>query len=122
MVEPCLKILIRATNWIGDAVMSLPALRAIRQRFPAAGITVLAKPWVAALYEGERSIDNVIELDGISGARDWAAKWRLARRLRDERFDLAVLLPNSFESAAIVRLAGVKRIVGYARDSRSLLL
>jgi heptosyltransferase II len=117
-----LKILIRATNWIGDAVMSLPAFRAIRLRYREAAITVLAKPWVAALYEGERSIDRIVLLNGASGARDWAAKWKLARLLRRERFDLAVLLPNSFESAALVRLAGVKRIAGYARDGRTLLL
>jgi heptosyltransferase-2 len=117
-----LKILIRATNWIGDAVMSLPALRAIRGRYPSAQVTILAKPWVAALYEGERSIDRVISLEGAPGARDWNLKWKLARHLRRERFDLAVLFPNSFESAALVWLGGVKRIVGYARDSRGLLL
>jgi heptosyltransferase-2 len=119
---PHLNILIRATNWIGDAVMSLPALRAVRNRYPDAKITVLAKPWVAALYEGEHSIDRVIALGGASGARDWKAKWDLARRLRSECFDLAVLLPNSFESAAVVWLAGVRRRVGYARDGRSWLL
>jgi heptosyltransferase-2 len=117
-----LNILIRATNWIGDAVMSLPALRAIRQRFPAADITVLAKPWVADLYEGETSIDRVMTFEGRSGARDWLAKWDLIRRVRAGKFDLAVLLPNSFESAAVVRLAGVKRIIGYAGDARSRLL
>jgi heptosyltransferase II len=117
-----MKILIRATNWIGDAIMSLPALRAIRRRFPEAEITVLAKPWVSALYEGERSIDNVMPLEGASGARDWKAKLALVRLLRREHFDLAVLLPNSFESAALVRLAGVRRIIGYARDGRSFLL
>ena len=78
-----MNILIRATNWIGDAVMSLPALRAVRNRYPDARITVLAKPWVAALYEGELSIDRVIPLEAASGARDWKAKWDLARRLRD---------------------------------------
>jgi heptosyltransferase II len=117
-----LKILVRATNWIGDAVMSLPALRAIRGRFPDAWITVLAKPWVAALYEGEASIDRVDPLEGAPGARDWAGKFKLARGLRREHFDLAVLFPNSFESAAVVWLAGAKRIVGYACDGRSLLL
>jgi heptosyltransferase-2 len=117
-----LKILIRATNWIGDAIMSLPAVRAVRARFPDARITVLAKPWVAALYEGERSIDEVMTFEGAPGAKDWGAKWRLARRLRAQNFDLAVLFPNSFESAAVVRLAGVKRIVGYVRDGRGPLL
>jgi heptosyltransferase-2 len=117
-----LNILIRATNWIGDAVMSLPALRAVRRRFPEASITVLAKPWVAAVYEDEKSIDRIITLEGASGARDWAVKFRLVRSLRKGTFDLAVLLPNSFESAAVIRLAGVKRIIGYARDGRSPLL
>ncbi len=102
--------------------MSLPALRAIRERFPEAHITVLAKPWVAALYEGERSVDRVMPLEGASGPRDWRAKWTVARALRRERFDLAVLFPNSFESAALVWMGGARRRVGYARDGRGLLL
>jgi len=116
------KVLVRATNWIGDAVMSLPALRAIRSRYPDAGITVLAKPWVAALYEGERSVNRIFPLGAGSGRRDWAAKWKIARALRSERFDLAVLFPNSFESAALVALGGARRRIGYARDGRSFLL
>ncbi len=102
--------------------MSLPALRAVRERFSGARITVLAKPWVAALYEGERAIDGVIPLEGAAGPRDWLVKWRLAQRLRRERFDLAVLFPNSFESAVVVRLAGIHQIIGYARDGRGPLL
>jgi heptosyltransferase-2 len=117
-----LKILIRATNWIGDAIMSLPAIRAIRGQYPAAEITVLAKPWVAALCEGVGSVDRVMTFTGASGARDWRSKRELIGRLRDSGFDLAILFPNSFESAAVVRLAGVKRIVGYARDARGFLL
>jgi heptosyltransferase-2 len=117
-----MKILVRATNWIGDAVISLPALRLLHQRFPTAEISVLAKPWVAALYEGESSVHHLIPLEGASGARDWVAKWRLASRLRAERFDLAVLFPNSFESAAIPFLAGIPRRIGYARDARGFLL
>jgi heptosyltransferase-2 len=108
-----LKILVRATNWIGDAIMSLPALRAIRQRFPDAGLTVCAKPWVSALYQGERSIDDVIPLRG---------RLETIRILRRCHFDLGILFPNSFDSAAVLRLGGAKRIVGYARDGRSFLL
>ncbi len=117
-----MKILVRATNWIGDAIISLPALRTLRERFPAAEIAVLAKPWVAALYEGERSLDRVIPLPGAPGAKDWRAKWEMASRLRREHFDLGVLFPNSFESAALLFLAGVKKRVGYSRDGRGLLL
>ncbi len=102
--------------------MSLPAIRAIRAQYPAAEITVLAKPWVAALCEGEASVDRVMTFAGASGARDWRSKRELIGRLRDSGFDLAILFPNSFESAAVIRLAGVKRIVGYARDARGFLL
>lgn len=102
--------------------MSLPVLRTLRAQFPEAHIAVLARPWVGALYAGERSIDQVIPLVGASGARDWGLKWKLADELRAERFDLAVILPNSFESAALVWLSGARRRIGYARDGRSLLL
>jgi heptosyltransferase-2 len=108
-----LKILVRATNWIGDAIMSLPALRAIRRRFPDAEIAVCAKPWVSALYQGERSIDKVIPL---------GSRLETIRDIHRGHFDLGILFPNSFDSAAVVRLGGVKRIVGYARDGRGFLL
>ena len=118
-----MKILVRATNWLGDAVMSLPALRALRQSLhDDSEITVLARPSVASLYEGERSIDRVIPLTGAAGPRDWKLKWQLGALLRREKFDLAILLPNSFESAAIVWLSGARRRVGYARDGRGALL
>jgi heptosyltransferase-2 len=117
-----LRILIRTTNWIGDAIMSLPALRALRTRFSGAQISVLARPWVADLYLGERSVDRVIPLVGLSGWRDWQAKRDTLSRLREERFDLAVLFPNSFESAALVFLSGARRRIGYARDGRGVLL
>jgi heptosyltransferase II len=116
------KILVRATNWIGDAVMSLPALRALRSSYPEAHIAVLAKPWVASLYEGERSIDRIVPLEGAAGLRDWGLKWNATSALRKEGFDLAVLFPNSFESAAMAFLSGAKRRIGYAREARSFLL
>jgi heptosyltransferase II len=116
------KILIRATNWLGDAVMSLPAIRAVRAGFPEAEIVVLARPWVADLYEGERSIDRVIRYEPKPGFRDFLAKWRAARALRREKFDCAILLQNAFEAAAIVWLAGIPRRFGYDRDGRRALL
>jgi heptosyltransferase-2 len=116
------RILVRATNWIGDAVMSLPALRAIRTRFPDAHIAVLARPWVADLYFGETAVDRVIPYPHRPGARELAAKWSTVRALRRERFDLAILFQNAFEAAAVARLAGISRIVGYNRDGRGFLL
>ena len=116
------KILIRATNWLGDAVMSLPAIRAVRACFPEAEIAVLARPWVADLYEGERSIDRVIRYEPKPGFRDCLAKWRVARALHREKFDCAILLQNAFEAAAIVWLARIPRRIGYGRDGRRALL
>ncbi|MCU1274274.1 MAG: lipopolysaccharide heptosyltransferase [Bryobacterales bacterium] len=116
------KILIRATNWLGDAVMSLPAIRAVRACFPEAEIAVLARPWVADLYARERSIDRVIRYEPRSGFRDYVAKWRAARALQREKFDCAILLQNAFEAAAIAWLAGIPRRIGYDRDGRRALL
>lgn len=117
-----MKILIRATNWIGDAVISLPAIRAVRQCYPRAELCILARPWVAAVYEGEPCINRILLLHGKAGAGDFGAKWRCAQELRRERFDLAIALPNSFESALLLWLAGIPGRVGYAGDGRSLLL
>ena len=116
------RILIRATNWIGDAVMSLPAVRAVRERFPHAYIAVLARPWVADLYACETAVNRIILYTGKPGFRDLRAKFRFARNLRRERFDLAILLPNAFEAAALARVAGVREIIGYDRDRRGWML
>ena len=119
---PFSKILIRATNWVGDAVMSLPAIRAVRARFPQAEIVVLARPWVADLYRRERAISRVIVYEPAPGFRDWKTKWRVARALRCEKFDGAILLQNAFEAAAVAWLAGIPRRIGYRRDGRGALL
>jgi heptosyltransferase-2 len=108
-------ILIRATNWVGDAVMSVPALRAIRERFSTARISVLAKPWVADLYGREKFIDEIILYSGES-------PWRTGHELRTRRFDCAILLQNAFEAAWIAWLAKIPTRVGYKRDGRQLLL
>jgi heptosyltransferase-2 len=116
------KILIRSANWVGDAVMSLPALASVRQSFPRAEIYILAKPWVAGLFEDCPEIGRVVlyQSPGIHGGV--RGKWRLARGLKLERFDLALHLPNSFESALISFLAGIPQRAGYNTDGRGILL
>lgn len=116
------KILVRATNWVGDAVMSLPALRAIRARFPKAEISVLARPWVADLYARESWCSRILPYTAARGAQDWRAKWRIATLLRRTEFDCAILLQNAFEAAALVWAARIPVRVGYDRDGRGLLL
>ncbi len=106
------RLLLRAPNWVGDVVLALPALRDLRRDFPAARLTVLARPWVAELYRAVPQVDAVEESRGH--AADVAS-------LRG-RFDAAVLLPNSFGSALVARRAGVPERWGYATDGRGLLL
>jgi heptosyltransferase-2 len=102
--------------------MSLPALAAIRGSFPRAEIVVLARPWVADIYAGQTSIDRVIPYCPAGGSRDLGAKWDLAKQLRKEQFDCAILLQNAFEAALLVRLAGIPKRIGYDRDGRGWLL
>ncbi|MBI3279493.1 MAG: lipopolysaccharide heptosyltransferase II [Acidobacteria bacterium] len=116
------RILVRATNWIGDAVMSLPALQALRARFPQAHITVLARPWVADLYAREPFADEIITYHAARGWTDPGGKWRTVRELAAQRFECAVLFQNAFEAAALVWAARIPRRIGYDRDRRGRLL
>ncbi len=115
-----MKILVRATNWIGDAIMSIPALRAIRERWPEAEITILARPWVAELYRGQDFVDRVITFEARS--RNPIAIERAAENLRAQQFDCAVLLQNAFSAAWLAWRAKILQRIGYARNGRSILL
>lgn len=116
------RILIRGTNWIGDVVMTLPAIRAIRKSSPMARITILVKPWVADLLRICPDVDEVMryESPGIHGGLK--GKWRLAEALKKRDFQAAVLLQNAIEAAILARLAGIPVRGGYDTDGRRLLL
>ncbi|MBV8811109.1 MAG: lipopolysaccharide heptosyltransferase II [Acidobacteriaceae bacterium] len=116
------KILVRATNWLGDAVMSIPALQALRECFPSAHIAILARPWVASLYGREPFCDELIGYEAPKGWRGLREKRELASQLKRREFDCAVLFQNAFEAAATARGANIPVRIGYARDGRSLLL
>ena len=117
------RILIRATNWVGDAVMSMPACEAVRENFPEAHITVLARPWVTPLYERHPAVDELIPYSRGNGAlKDSAEFLRVIRLLRTLHFDMAVLFQNAFEAAFLARLGGIKIRVGYNTDARGFLL
>src|SRR5271154_7299139 len=107
------KILSRATSWVGDAIMALPALRAVRSRFPDAEITILARPYVAAIYGNQGVCDNTMF---VENKRD------IVGELRAQKFDVALLFQNAFEAAWIAWRAGIPERIGYARDGRSFLL
>ena len=106
------RVLLRAPNWVGDVVLSLPALRDLRRSFPAARLEVLARPWVAELYHA------VPEVDAVRESRGDAAD---AEALRG-RHDLGVLLPNSIGTALVLWRAGIPERWGYATEGRGPLL
>ena len=117
------KLLIRAPNWVGDAVMALPALRELRRIFGDSLITIAARPWVAGLFEGEGLADSFVPVRDNGGFFNRARHFiNDATSLRSKRFDYAVLLPNSFGSALAARAGGATTIAGYPTDGRRLLL
>ncbi|HEX5483180.1 MAG TPA: lipopolysaccharide heptosyltransferase II [Terriglobia bacterium] len=116
------KILLRAPNWIGDAVMSLPALEALRVRFPEAEIVLVSKPWVSDVYAHHPAVDRQIIYDAQGEHRGSAGFSKLIRQLREERFEAAILFQNAFHAAWMAWRAGIPTRVGYARDARARLL
>jgi heptosyltransferase-2 len=116
------KIMVRATNWIGDAVMSLPAIEALHARFPNSEIVLVAKPWVSEIYLNHPAISRQIVYDAAGEHRGARGFWKLVRQLRSERFDAAILLQNAFHAAWMAWCAGIPLRIGYVRDGRSPLL
>lgn len=116
------RVLVKEVNWLGDLVISLPALRAVRRRFPASHLAILIREELAGFFNGCEWVDEVIGYQRGGGMRSVAAQGRIISALRARRFDLAILFPNSFSSALWVALARVPRRAGYATDARRLLL
>lgn len=119
MTARTMHIAIFCPNWIGDAVMATPAIAAIRRRHPKALLVGVLKPYVEEVFQGSPWFDDLIRYHGPDPShRLLSAAWRL----RQIGVDVAVLFPNSFRSALLAWLGGARRIVGYARGGRSLLL
>lgn len=116
------RVLVKEVNWLGDLVISLPALRSIRAAFPTSTLSVLVKKELAGFFDGFDWIDEVIPYSVGTGFRGFRDRLKLIRILREHKFSLAFLFPNSFESALWVTLAGIKLRAGYATDGRSMML
>src|ERR1043165_3672923 len=116
--ESIKRVVVRGTNWVGDAVMTIPALRALRRVLPEAHITLVIRPGAKGIFSEADFIDEVLVYDRknafsvVPQVREW----------RRRRFDLAVLFQNAFEAALIPFLAGVPLRLGYATESRQALL
>src|SRR5438045_4295336 len=124
MPDSPVKILVVQPSWVGDAVMATPTLRAIRALYPAAQISYLMRRYVKPVYAGMPWADKLITYrTGKTPKKAGKSQFfELAARLRERRFDLAILLPNSFKSALVCKMAGIERVIGYERDGRGFLL
>ena len=116
------RLLIRGTNWVGDSVMAIPALRAVRQLLPRAHITLLVLPWVSDIYQDSPWVDTVWLYDRKGRHAGAAGRVRLIRKLSQGGFDAALLLQNAFEAGLLAWLAGIPLRAGYRRDGRGWLL
>jgi heptosyltransferase-2 len=107
-------------NWVGDVVMATPAVRVVREHFPAAELVAVCKPYVADVLAGSPWFAEVVLFDkhGPRAQRLWAT----ARRLRQCPIDAAILFPNSFRTTLLARLGGCRRVIGFSRYGRGLLL
>lgn len=115
-------VVVLAPNWLGDAVMALPAIGDVRRRFPSARLVVAARRAVAGVFDLVPGVDARVTLE-------WSGRWWQrrafaadARRLRELGADLALLLPNSFAAAWLARRAAISERWGYGSDMRGRLL
>lgn len=116
------RIVVIAPNWLGDAVMALPALADVRRHFAGAHLTLAARPAVAPLFTMVPGVDAVVTLPGGGGMRAVVGWKEDVRALRDGSFDTALLLPNSFATAWVASRAGIRERWGFAADLRGRLL
>lgn len=115
-----MKIGVFCPNWVGDLVMATPALRAIRLEHPQAEIIGVMRGYLRDLLEGTGLLDRIIVLPGKSSR--WSNQLSVLRELRQEKFDLTLLFPNSLRSALWGYVSGSRQRVGFARNGRSFLL
>ncbi len=114
------KIVVRGTNWIGDAVMTIPALRSLRASFPDAEISLLTRSWADGVFRDAGFIDRILSFSPSgSRRRDLREERRL---LKTEGFDAGILFTNSFASALALGFGKVERRFGYATEGRKFLL
>jgi lipopolysaccharide heptosyltransferase II len=116
------KIMVRATNWVGDAVISLPALEALRVRFPDTEIVVVAKPWVAELYLNHPALLRTLVYDPVRQHKGRRGFREFIESLRAEQFDAAILFQRAFHAAWMAWRARIPVRIGYATEQRGPLL
>jgi heptosyltransferase-2 len=116
------KILVIGPSWIGDTVLAQPLLRRLRERHSEVELDVLAPSWTLPLVQRMSELSQAIASPFSHGEVNLGARWRLARRLAQHGYDQSIVLPNSFKSALIPRLAGIRLRTGYVGEFRYSLL
>lgn len=118
--EQIKRIVVRGANWVGDAVMTVPALRELRRIFPGAQITLATRAWAVGIFDGADFLDDLLIMNeqthGLRSFRRQVKAWRA------RPFDLSLLFTNSFESALIARMSHISWRAGYSTDGRGWLL
>ncbi len=116
------RILVKEVNWLGDVVISLPALRAIRDTWPEALLAVLVKKELAGFFDGLDWVNETIPYSVARGLPGLFDRRRIIAAIRSRQFDLGVVFPNSFESALWITMAGIARRAGFIADARGAML
>jgi heptosyltransferase-2 len=116
--EEIKRVVVRLPNWLGDVVMSVPALRELRRIAPTAHITLVSRPGTADVFIDADFADEVLTYT----RKGWTSAWNQAREWQRRRFDVAVIFQNAFEAAAIAFLARVRTRIGYTAERRGALL
>lgn len=115
-------LMIRAVNWLGDAVLTTPALAAVRAAFPSVRVAMVARPLVAELFRHHPDVDEILVYDKEGRHAGAAGMFRMAGEIRRRRMDAAILFQNAFDAALLAFLARIPERAGYATDGRRLLL
>ena len=116
------RIVVISPNWLGDAVMALPALADVRRHYPSAHLAVAARASVAPLFTMVEGVDEIVRLPGRGGLRAVTGWQQDAAVLANGGFDAALLFPNSFATALIASKSGIAERWGYAADWRGPFL
>ncbi len=117
-----IKLLVRVPNWIGDAVMCLPALRELRRVLPQAELVLVARPWVSEVFPLDELRCRLIAYNTRDQHKGIIGRWRMAAHLRQEGFSAAILFQNALDAAVLAALSGIPIRAGYARQGRGPLL
>ena len=114
------RVLIIAPNWIGDAVMSLPLLKRLKDN--GFQVDVLATPWVSPIYEACASVQEIITANFVHGKLQIKLRWQVSQRLKKLGYTACYVLPNSWKSLIVPYFAGISKKIAYDGESRKYFL